>query len=249
VDPVVERPRSEDLDRYLSAVASGLSDVLAGNLVGVYVHGSAAGDDYVEGHSDLDLMVVVRDRLDLATKSALTRLLWDMGKSGPAKGTEVWVVDERTTRSGGSAQGYELYLSTHPDEPATRDGSEAGGPILELAAMPEVSYPVIGPDAGEVIAPIGRGQVLEAMTEFTRGAVAEGPESYAVLTAARSVAFAMTGHPFSKSGGARWAQTAGLGSQILERALEVRQGRLPDRPVTREGRRYVNRLIGMLKSS
>ncbi|WP_052343913.1 hypothetical protein [Kallotenue papyrolyticum] len=65
------------IKRQVQALADELVDLLASNLIGVYVHGSLAMGCFNprRSRSDLDLLVISRARLGLDAKRALAELL------------------------------------------------------------------------------------------------------------------------------------------------------------------------------
>jgi len=66
---------SKDIRNYLNKVVKEFKMILAGNLVGIYLHGSLAMDCYNPKSSDIDLLIVIKKRLDLKTRRELLKFL------------------------------------------------------------------------------------------------------------------------------------------------------------------------------
>ena len=76
----------EDVRPLLDRVVAGFRAILADNLVGIYLHGSLAMGEFNPLTSDVDLLVVVRDPLDLDAKRALSTLTLELAPDGTAEG-------------------------------------------------------------------------------------------------------------------------------------------------------------------
>src|SRR5215217_8008171 len=63
-----------DLHDFVQQTADALCERLGRLLVGVYLHGSLAMRSYRRPKSDIDLLVVVRGRLDPTVRGAVARL-------------------------------------------------------------------------------------------------------------------------------------------------------------------------------
>lgn len=73
-------------------------DCMGGNLVGVYLHGSAAMGCFHPARSDLDYLVVLRDEpADPVKRRFLDRVV-ELHRAGPAKGIEMSAVTEPVCR-------------------------------------------------------------------------------------------------------------------------------------------------------
>jgi hypothetical protein len=75
---VPARPQSwssadPDIAAWVEGIVAALADELADELVDVYLHGSLAMGSYHRPKSDLDLLVIVRERLPPATRGAIGR--------------------------------------------------------------------------------------------------------------------------------------------------------------------------------
>lgn len=239
----------EGLGTFLDALGDGLTEVLGPKLVGAYVHGSVAMGSFVPGRSDLDLIVIVDEELDVDTKSALIRLIWRLDPPYDVRGTEVDVVLASDLRSINTMNTAELYISRHPGEPALRDRAEDDELLMNLAMLRDWSITIVGPPVEQLICSIDKKAVLKKMIEMMTAGMDELPESYAVLNAARNLVYEETDVHVSKIEGGTWAIQHGHPPRLLKRAISVQRGERRDRPMTVEGRRFVGYVIDMLQAS
>ena len=63
--------------------------ILRDNLTGIYVHGSIAFGCFNFKKSDIDFIVVVKDKISQTEKMALMKVIYDMQESFPEKGIEM----------------------------------------------------------------------------------------------------------------------------------------------------------------
>ena len=78
----------ELLHDFVDATCKALSD----NLVGIYLHGSAAMGCFNPASSDIDLIVVIKDALDFDKRRAYIDDMVRLNARAPKKGLEVSVV-------------------------------------------------------------------------------------------------------------------------------------------------------------
>jgi len=68
--------------------------LLGDNLVGIYLHGSAAMGCFNAGKTDIDLIVVVKDDIPNEIKRKYMDMVVELNKEAPAKGLEISIVKE-----------------------------------------------------------------------------------------------------------------------------------------------------------
>ncbi len=102
----------------LGRIGERFRHLLGENLVGVYLHGSLAFGCFNPDASDVDVLVVVRDRLDAATKRRLDAALIALSRDAPAKGLEVSVVARAALREFRYPTPYEFHFSNDSPPPA-----------------------------------------------------------------------------------------------------------------------------------
>jgi hypothetical protein len=215
------RPRPVIVD----ALADRLRDLLGERLIAVILGGSWSLGDFVEGESDLDLLVVVRDELsrdDLARLSTLhERLLIEEPEALLLEGDyapRAWLVPTGTTRpvpffrQGRLQPDSELMLSADNIANLRRDGIAVYGP-RPAEVLPEVT-------ADEV-----RAAVLEMVREEPV-APSERAAAQEILELVRSLCAIETGLPTTKSDGVRWAleHVSPRWHKVVLRADEIRRG-------------------------
>ena len=81
-----------DHQEILDRVSASYQNILADNLVGIYVHGSIAFGCFHPKKSDIDYIVVIRDPLSQETKRSLMDATVEINASTLAKGLEKSVV-------------------------------------------------------------------------------------------------------------------------------------------------------------
>lgn len=86
-------------------------DVLGDNLVGVYLHGSAAMGCFCPEKSDLDLILVVEEEIADTVKLEFLRNLLRLNGEAPAKGIELSIVRRKFCRPFVYPTPYELHFS------------------------------------------------------------------------------------------------------------------------------------------
>jgi len=72
------------VEQYLGSLAGVVAEMVAGSLVGVYVHGSLALGGFDLRRSDVDVLVVVENELPLAMRTALAGALGEAALPCPA---------------------------------------------------------------------------------------------------------------------------------------------------------------------
>ena len=202
VDPSVEQ--------YLDALAGAVAAAAAGNLVGVYVHGSLALGGFDPRRSDVDVLVVVENELPWAHRSALADALGEEALPCPARGLELSVVTrESALHPCWPAPRFELHVTTAPEDSKVVDGhGRPGDPdlVLHYAVCRAAGLLVgEGPPPHEVFGSVPTRIVLERLLNELAWAIEHAPSGYVVLNACRAWRYARQGDLVSKVDGGRWA--------------------------------------------
>ncbi len=212
-----------DVPAVVDTLADRVRAVLGDRLIAIYLGGSFATGDFVDGSSDYDLLVVVRDELMSADLSALTTLhAAPRGTTRPAPFFRAGRLEERT----------EYMLSAD-----------------NIADLREHGITVFGVPPGDVLPEVTPEDVRDAV----RAMLADEPSSETervaadeILDLARSLAALETGHPASKTEGVRWA-LAHLDAKWhppVRRADHVRRGAAVD-----EGDTSLRRALSEMRAS
>ena len=203
------------------------------DLVGVYVHGSAALGGFGPG-SDLDVLVVADGDADWPGLGA--QLLVDGGHPRPL---ELSVVGASAALHPSSPWPYHLHVNS--GESRFGLGAGRGDPdlIAHYAVVRTAGIAVSGPPADSVFGHVARRYFVEYLREELRWGVENADQRYAVLNTCRSVAYARSGRVLSKvDGGVWWLEELGEKPLVEEALTAQREGRDLG-PSTREARAFV----------
>lgn len=207
------------------AFADRLHDLLGERLLAVIVGGSWSMGDFVDGQSDLDLLVVISDELspgDLAQLATLHKtLLAERPESRQLEGDYVpraWLISTGSTRAapffrhGRLQPRPEMMLSADNIANMRLDGIAVYGP-RPAALLPEVT-------AQEVR------DAVRAMVRDEPAAASERAAAQEIVDLVRSLCAIETGSPTTKSDGVRWAleHVSPRWHPLVLRADEIRRG-------------------------
>lgn len=228
------------LDSGTAAYADGLAQHVAyeldHDLVGVYLFGSAALNDYRPPHSDLDIAVVAARGLTGEEKERLAERLDHRNLPCPARKLEL-VVYQRGPLSRGDVS-FELDLNTGPGLQEWR-GDPSGSPshwfVLDVAIGREHGQALVGPPAATVFPKQEEARILEAIREsldWHSGHAGETGNAGAtptdtVLNACRAWRFIENGEWAAKSRAGWWAAARSEHPDAVLLALARRGGRGP----------------------
>ena len=224
----------------LEAFVSKSKEIFAGNLTGIYLHGSAVMECFNPEKSDLDLLVVVRESISDESKLQFMNLVVELNKMAPAKGLELSVVKEEVCSPFAYPTPFELHFSNahlnwYQSNP--RDYVEKmKGADKDLAAHFTITYHrgqvLYGKEISEVFAPVPAVDYLDSIWCDIENAVEEIAENpmYLTLNLCRVLAYKKDGLIVSKQEGGEW----GLKNVdrpefriLIEEALKEYQGEEP----------------------
>ena len=205
--------RVEPWREQAEAVAEVLERLIP-DLVGVYVHGSAALGGFGPA-SDLDVLVLVAG--ESATDwAAVGSALLAVGGERPL---EMSVVDARQASAPSEPWEYLLHVSSAEQRAVVGDGGGDTDLVAHYAVTRAVGLPLVGPAPERVIGRIDRAVLLGHLAEELAWGSARADERYAVLNACRAVAYAEDGLLRSKIDGGRWWLTRYGESALVGAAL------------------------------
>ena len=225
-------------------------DSMSPGLVGLYLHGSLALDDFVAGKSDVDLCAVVpelhddqRQRLIDAVSPGIVPL--DGG------GFDLHVVTLNTARTGGRAPVREMWVAAHPGWEFHVGGRAADHDIcLTFEMCRRHGRALYGPDPKEVFAPTDRADLLAAskreIAEWLSYETISQWDS-GILSACRAWWLAEEDELGSKTSAGRWALSKGI--PVVERALAHRAGDRVPTPAQPAIRELLLRVQALLEDS
>nr|WP_296076176.1 aminoglycoside adenylyltransferase domain-containing protein [uncultured Actinoplanes sp.] len=199
---------------------------------GLILSGSLAGDDFVPGRSDIDLLLVVEHGLQEDDVVALTAAVAEADPS-PAAGIDLHVVTAATARRPGPAPALELHVGRYPGAALEVQAEVAGDPDLcaELSMARAGGISLFGPPAADLIGDVAP-EWLHARGSFwlDRWLGLTGDVRHAdfmVLTACRIWRFRVEGTHASKTAAARWALDRDGSLSAVRQALAARTGGEP----------------------
>ncbi len=211
-----------------------MSQALDGDVIGIYLFGSAALSDYHPPRSDLDVAIVAARPLSRREKERLADRLDHRNLPCPARKLELVVYEGARLECGDVS--FELDLNTGPGLHKWRS-DPAGAPshwyVIDVAIGRARGRALAGPPADSVFPAQDDRRIREAIREslvwHIRHAAAEAdPESAApadiVLNACRTWRFLEEGNWSSKGAAGCWA-AARSGSPVPGQALAFREGR------------------------
>lgn len=76
------------MEKLLNEFVEQSKEILGDNLIGIYLHGSAVMECFNPKKSDLDLIIVVNEKMDNASKRAMMDMVIAFNEHGPSKGIE-----------------------------------------------------------------------------------------------------------------------------------------------------------------
>jgi hypothetical protein len=232
---------------YLEQLSQAVMDSILPGLVGLYLHGSLALDDFVAGKNDVDLCVVVPDLHDDQRQRLVGALSPDtMPLEGG--GFDIHVVTLYTVRTPGWTPVREIWVAVHPGWEFHVEGRAADHDMcLTLEMCRRHGRALYGPDAKEVFAPADRAALLAACKREIEKWLSYEPIRQwdsAVLSACRAWWLVGEDELGSKTSAGRWALSKGF--PVVERAVAHRTGdrvAVPDQSAVRELLLHVHTLL------
>ena len=194
------------VDAYLAELTARVRAGLGGDLIGVYLMGSAGAGGYVPGASDLDVWALVRAPVPEEAKRALPARVDQAALPCPARGLELVV----SRFPAGPEPVMELNLNDGPRMARHVALDASGEPrhwfVLDAAIGRQSGRSLWGPPPAEAFPPIPRSLQLAAIAESLDWYAAHEPDNRkAALTAARALRYMAEGRWSPKEEAARWA--------------------------------------------
>lgn len=223
-----------DVNAIVDELHADVRVILAGQFVGLYLHGSLALDDFTLGRSDIDFLVVTESELSTEHVAALHTM-----HARLAAGPSPWGVElEGSYLSRADLRRYDPDRSFHPH--IERGGElvveqHASDMAIQRYVLREHGLVVAGPPPATMIDPVYPSNLRAALEALLEGCwkpmidepvrlEQRGYQAYAVLTMCRILHTFATGMIVPKPAAARWAQ-AQYGERweaLIEGALQWR---------------------------
>jgi Domain of unknown function (DUF4111) len=241
----------DEVRAYVLQLVERLQAQLGADLLGAYLVGSAALGGFAPGRSDIDVQAVCAEPLRQAHKERIVGSLAHPTLACPARGCE-FVLYSRIAMADPAAGGaYEINLNSGPRMPLHVSYEPAADPafwfVLDRAILREHGLGLVGPEPHELVAPMPRPRLLEALLAALRWhAEHDRPGADSILNACRAWRFAEEGRWSSKIEAAAWARTRAGQAAIIEHALALRAGTTDQALERGHVRRFVEQIMARL---
>jgi Domain of unknown function (DUF4111) len=211
------------------AAAALLARLLGRQLVAVWLGGSGALGGVAPGQSDVDLVAVCTAAPSGEAGRAVVAGLGRLAMTWPLRGLEFVLYPRAALAAPGPRPGFAINLNVGPRMPyrlSLDPGSEpAHWFLLDLAILRDHGRPLAGPPPRDLIGPIPRRRVLEALSDSLAWHRANEPAlQQTVLNACRGWRFTEEGAWSSKDDAGAWALARTDDPATVEAALAVRHG-------------------------
>ena len=189
-------------------------ETLGDNLLGVYLHGSAAMGCFRAEVSDLDLLLVVEHAVLEEKKLRFLQGILELNREAPDKGFELSVVRRIHCDPFVYPTPFELHFSNTWLPDCMKDTEEyvrrphGGDPDLaaHITILHHFGKVLYGPPIAEVFAPVPKEAYFDSIWRDIReaeGDILEEPV-YVILNLCRVLAYAQEGKILSKKAGGEW---------------------------------------------
>lgn len=204
-----------DYREVLSNIKEAYQDILRDNLVGIYVHGSIAFSCFNWGKSDIDFIVVVKEKLSIDTKLQIMKVTVELNESAPSKGLEMSIVLEEVCSNFQYPTPFELHFSNmhiewyknYPKNYCEKMNGTDADLAAHFTIIKKVGIAICGQPVDEVFEDVPKEYYIDSIKadiENAKSAIMESP-MYMVLTLCRVAAYAGYELVLSKEEGAKWA--------------------------------------------
>ena len=210
------------------AAAALLGRLLGDNLAAVYLGGSGALGG-VAPDSDVDLVAVCHAAPSEETGGAVVTALGELAMTWPLRGLEFVLYTRAAVAAPARRPRFELNLNIGPRMPYRLSLDPASEPahwfLLDLDILRGHGRPLAGPPPSDLVGPIPRRQVLEALCDSLAWHGAHEPAlQQRVLNACRGWRFTEEGVWSSKDEAGAWALARTDDPATVEATLAVRHG-------------------------
>jgi aminoglycoside adenylyltransferase-like protein len=211
---------------YLQQLLRRVHGVAGERLLGVWLMGSAALDDFDPVRSDLDVQAVSAAPLSLAERRRLAAALEHGALPCPARGLEfVLYARDDLTAADGPAYGMNLNTGAGMDHRLSFDAT--ADPrfwfVIDLSIARQHAVALAGPSPADAFPPLPDALVRSALRDAMDWYALEGGSvAQTVLSATRTWAWATDGRWLSKGDSANWARERLADPGPVDRALALR---------------------------
>lgn len=190
------------------------AEILGDNLVGIYLHGSAAMGCFNDVKSDIDLLVVVKDELSLEDKLCYMDMVVKLNALAPTKGIELSVIRKSVCKPFIYPTPFEIHFSIAHIEWYQRDPHDyvlkMNGNDKDLAAHIKITYHrglcLFGSEIQDIFEDVDDKAYLDSILNDIENAAEDILEMpvYTILNLCRVLAYKKEKLIMSKQEGGKW---------------------------------------------
>ncbi|NBD73769.1 DUF4111 domain-containing protein [Patescibacteria group bacterium] len=245
-----------EIQTYLEKLSKHLQTVLESNLVGVYLQGSGAQNDFRSGTSDLDVLVVVHNQIPGTQKDILASELDHKKLPVPAAGLDLMIVRKYAAQHLTQAPEYEFWFSTgeYWDTTVDKNGSTSEV-LMYIATCAEQAQVLSGLDPQQVFSAVPHNILLQTLIdilEWHRTKILDNLHDplgqYSVLNAARAWMYAEDKKLGSKAEGGMWVLVQESDNELVKNALLIRDEKSTTSPDAKEIDIFLQRVIEVCRA-
>jgi hypothetical protein len=209
--------------------AALLGRLLGHDLVAVYLGGSGALGGVAAGQSDVDVVAVCAATPGERLRRAVVDGLSELAMTWPVRGLEFVLYTRAAVVAPADRPQFEINLDVGPRMPYHLSLDPADEPahwfVLDLAILRQAGRALAGPPARDLVGPIPRRRLLEALGASLAWHGAHEPAlQQSVLNACRGWRFTEEGVWSSKDDAGAWALARAGDPATVAAALAVRHG-------------------------
>ena len=201
-------------EKLLKEFVTKSQEIIKDNLTGIYLHGSAVMGCFNPKKSDIDLIVVVKEKMDKSSKKAFMDMIVVLNSQAPAKGIEMSIVTRDVCKPFVYPTPFELHFSEmhlewYKENPYDYI-QKMNGTDKDLAAHFTIICKrgkcLYGDPVGEVFGEVPRQDYTDSIWEDISDAVENiaGNTMYLTLNLARVLAYCKDDLILSKKEGGKW---------------------------------------------
>jgi Domain of unknown function (DUF4111) len=230
VGPIETGLDPDELPAACGRQAAGLlGRLLAGELVAAWLVGSGALGGVALRQSDVDVVAVCATDPPEERRRAIAAALADLAMTWPLRGLEFVLYARGAVAAPERRPRFAINLNVGPRMPYRLSLDPAQEPahwfLLDLSILRDHGRVLAGPPPGEVVGPIPRRWVLEAVRDSMAWHQANEPVlEQTVLNASRGWRFASEGVWSSKRDAGTWAMARTRDPATVATALAIRYG-------------------------
>jgi hypothetical protein len=223
-------PATGDLVEGCARAAVGrLRRLLGEELLGAWLIGSGALGGAAANQSDVDLVAVCVHAPSAERIQQLVAALAEEAMAWPLRGLEFVLYSRAAVATPLPMPQFALNLNVGSRMPLHLSTDPAAEPahwfVIDLAILREHGVALFGPPAGELVAPIPRAWLLDALGDGLAWHAANEPVLHqTVLNAVRAWRYAVEGVWSSKDAAGGWALAQTEDPALVQTALAIRHG-------------------------